>query len=120
MFDMDLFNRVPQIMEGAKSYRCILCGKDVEKLYPNVFKVNKKNYEKIKEIRSKESNFKLIKTETHIPQIDGTLDDINLKPILGYSFDINIDVCFDCVDCIGWRHKFKLERAKKIYATKIV
>jgi len=120
MLDMSKFNMVPLEMKKAKKYRCILCGKDVEKLYAGTLRVNSKDITKIQEIAISfpESNLFINSMGSHTPEIDGVVDDLNLKPIRGTSFEISIDMCFDCLDKLGFRHKFKRKHIKKMFATK--
>jgi len=114
-----------KLLEGKREikvkqgfFRCLHCGRDVERLYPQVYNVNPQTFKTINEIKTKESNFKLIKTEAANPKLFIKLDDISLKPIRGTCYNVNIDVCFSCIDKIGWRHKFMDKQRSRLYATK--
>ncbi len=114
-----------KLLEGKREikvkqgfFRCILCGKDAERLYPQVYDVNGSTFQKIQEIKDKTSNFRLINTSPANPLIYKKFDDITLRPISGTCFNVNIDVCFGCIDNIGWRHKFMDKHKGRLYASK--
>lgn len=114
-----------KLLEGKRQikvkqglFRCLHCGRDVDRLYPQVYNVNSKTLKQIMEIKTKGSNFKLINSSPANPKLFIRLDDITLKPISGTCFNINIDICFSCIDKIGWRHKFLKKQRSRLYAAK--
>ncbi len=107
-------------LKKSKLKRCLLCGKDKDILMPQKLKVNQATFQKIGEIATEFSNVHLNNTEFHNPHIDGTVDDLTLKPIKGMSFEVFIDICLDCIDMIGHRHKFKKKYINTQYATKLI
>ena len=115
--DEKLFKRIRQPERIRRIIRCIHCGHDTDELYPINLVVGEKSFKKVQEISSPESFLKLIKTERFIPALTKKFDDVNLKPIDGLSFHINLCVCRDCVDRIGWKHKFFKKYLPVSYAT---
>lgn len=114
-----------KLLEGKREvkvaqgfFRCLHCGRDVERLYPMTYDVNGSTFQRIQEIKDKDSNFRLINTSPANPKIYKKLDDITLKPIKGTCFNVNIDVCFSCIDKVGWRHKFMDKHKARLYANK--
>ena len=114
-----------KLLEGKREvkvkqgfFRCLHCGRDVERLYPQVYNVNSVTLKKIMEIKTRDSNFRVINTSPCNPKIFVKLDDIALRPIDGTCFNINIDVCFSCIDKIGWRHKFMDKQRARLFAAK--
>lgn len=114
-----------KLLEGKREikveqgfFRCLHCGRDVERLYPQVYNVNSVTFKKLNEIKTKDSNFRLISSSPANPKIFIRLDDITLKPIDGTCFNVNVDVCFSCVDKIGWRHKFLDKQRARLYTNK--
>ncbi len=114
-----------KLLEGKRElkikrgfFRCLHCGRDVDRLYPQVYNVNPKTLKQIMEIKTKNSNFRLINSSPANPKLFIRLDDITLKPISGTCFNINIDICFSCIDKIGWRHKFLRKQRSRLYAAK--
>ena len=114
-----------KLLEGKREikikqgfFRCLHCGKDAERLYPQCYNVNSVTFKKIQEIKTPESKFRLIGTSPCNSKIFIKLDDITLKPIDGTCFNVNIDVCFSCIDKIGWRHKFLTNQRNRLYANK--
>ncbi len=107
-----------QEMKRTKSRRCLLCGTDQEILYPMIIKINNQSWVKLNEVAVFGKDFKLNSTGFHQPKIDGTVDDLNLKPINGPSYEVSIEICLECINKIGYRHKFKKKYVQKLYATK--
>lgn len=114
-----------KLLEGKREikvkqgfFRCLHCGRDIERLYPQVYNVNSVTFKRLNEIKTKDSNFRLISSSPCNPKIFMRLDDITLKPISGTCFNVNIDVCFSCIDKIGWRHKFMTNNSNRLYANK--
>ena len=114
-----------KLLEGKREvkikqgfFRCTLCGNDVERLYPQVYNVNGSTFQKISEIKTRDSNFRLISSSPANPKLFLKLDDVTLKPISGTCFNVNIDVCFSCIDRVGWTHKFMDKHRNRLYASK--
>lgn len=107
-------------MTRSKLKRCLLCGIDKEILMPNPLKVNQQTWQKLNEIRTKDDYLHFRNSSYHNPKIDGTVDDITLKPIDGMSFDISVEMCLDCIDKIGHKHKFKKKYLNTPFAHKYV
>ena len=107
-------------MKRAILKRCVLCGKDQENLFPMVLKVNDATWTRLHEIATSENKIHLNSTGYHNPYIDRVLDDLTLKPIKGTSYEVSIEMCEECIDKIGYRHKFRLKHAQMIYATKLI
>lgn len=114
-----------KLLEGKREvkvkqgfFRCLHCGRDVERLYPQTYNVNSVTFKRLNEIKTKDSNFRVVSSSPANPKIFIRLDDITLKPINGTCFNVNIDVCFSCVDKIGWRHKFLSNQRTRLYAEK--
>ena len=114
------FYLAKQEMKKSQLKRCIICGYDHEILMPQVLKVNNITWVKLHEIAVKESHLHLSNTGYCIPNIDGTVDDLTLKPINGMSYQVSIDLCLECIDKIGYRHKYKNKYVNRQYATKWV
>lgn len=108
--------REVKVVQGF--FRCLKCGRDVERLYPQVYNVNGSTFQKIQEIITRDSNFRLISSSPANPKLFLRLDDITLKPISGTCFNVNIDVCFSCIDRIGWTHKFMSKQRNRLYTSK--
>ena len=108
--------REVKVKQGV--FRCLHCGKDADRLYPQTYNLNSVTFKRINEIKTKESNFRLINTTPANPKIFVRLDDITLNPINGTCFNVNLDVCFSCIDKIGWRHKFLTKYRTRLYAQK--
>ncbi|HEC65414.1 MAG TPA: hypothetical protein ENI23_08975 [bacterium] len=114
-----------KLLEGKREvkvkqgfFRCLHCGSDVERLYPQVYNVNAQTLKKLIEIKTKDSNFRII-TETQVhPKIFVKLDDVTLRPISGTCYNVNLDVCFSCIDKVGWRHKFMTKQRNRLYGAK--
>jgi hypothetical protein len=111
-----------KLLEGKREikvkqgfFRCLLCGRDAERLYPQTYNLNGSTFQKINEIKTRDSNFRLISSSPANPKLFLKLDDITLKPISGTCFNVNIDVCFSCIDKIGWRHKFMSKHKNRLY-----
>lgn len=94
--------------------RCPYCGKDVEKVYPIKAEVSKETYYRIIEI---DSTIKLLGTSI-VDRLDKQLDDISMKIIEGLVFNISLNVCVECLDELGRKHKFNKLRKLNSYATK--
>lgn len=114
-----------KLLEGKREikvkqgfFRCLSCGNDAERLYPQVYDVNESIFKQIQEIITKDSNFRLIGSSPANPRICKKLDDMTLRPISGTCFNVNIDVCFSCIDKVGWRHKFMDRHKARLYANK--
>ncbi len=107
-----------QEMKRVRLRRCPLCGIDQEILHPLIIKINDKSWVKLNEIAIYGKDFKLNNTGFHNPKIDGTVDDLTLKPINGPSYEVSVDMCLECIDKIGYRHKFKRRYIQKSYTTK--
>lgn len=106
-----------QEMKRAKTKRCPLCGFDKEHLHPMIIKIGEASWIKLNEISKYDVEFKLRNTSYHNPKIHKTVDDINLRLINGMSYEVNLDMCLECTDKIGYRHKFKGKHVQKLYAT---
>ena len=107
-----------QEMKRAKSKRCPLCGLDQELLYPMIIKISDPSWKKLNEIAVFGKDFKLNTTSYHDPRIHRTFDDLTLRLINGMSYEVNVDMCLECIDKVGYRHKFKRKHVQKLYATK--
>ena len=114
-----------KLLEGKREikvkqgfFRCLHCGKDAERLYPFTYNVNGSTFQRISEIKTKNSNFRLISTSPANPKIFVKLDDITLRPIKGTCFNVNIDVCFSCIDKVGYRHKYLDKHKARLYVRK--
>lgn len=118
--DEKLFKRIRETERIRRIVRCIHCGHDTDELYPINLIVSEKTWNKINEITRPESFLKLMKTERFIPELTKKFDDVELKPIDGLAFHINLSVCRDCVEKIGWKHKFFKKYINVSYATQQV
>ena len=114
-----------KLLEGKREvkvkqgfFRCLHCGRDVERLYPQSYNVNPLTLKRMQEIATKDSNFRIVSTSPCNSKIFVKLDDITLKPIDGTCFNVNIDVCFSCIDKVGWRHKFLDKHRARLFAAK--
>ena len=114
-----------KLLEGKREikikqgfFRCLHCGNDADRLYPQCFNVNSVTFQRLQEIKNKDSNFRLITSSPCNPKIFIKLDDITMRPIDGNCFNVNIDVCFSCIDKICWRHKFMTNQRNRHYANK--
>lgn len=107
-----------QEMKRAKSKRCPLCGSEQEILHPMIINISDPSWVKLNEIAKFGKDFKLCNTSYHDPKIHRTFDDLNLRLIDGASYEVNIDMCLECLDKIGYRHKFKKKHIQKLYVTK--
>ncbi len=114
-----------KLLEGKREikikqgfFRCLHCGNDVERLYPQTYNLGPSTFKIIKEISVKDSNFRVVSQAPANPKIFVRLDDINLKPIKGTCYNVNLDVCFSCIDKIGWRHKFLSKQRNRLYIRK--
>ena len=115
--DEKLFKRIHETKRIRRIIRCIHCGHDTDELYPVDMTVSERTWKKIQEINRPEMFLKLIKTERFIPELTKKFDDVELKPIDGLAFYINICVCRDCIEKIGWKHKFFKKYINMSYAT---
>lgn len=106
-----------QEMKRAKLKRCLLCGTEQERLHPMIINLNDQSWVKLNEIGVYGKDFKLRNTSHHNP-INKTFDDVNLKVINGMSYEVGLDMCLDCVQKIGHRHKYKKNHIQNAYATK--
>lgn len=115
--DEKLLKGYSEIKVKKQIKRCVLCGYDVESLFPITMIVNEKTWKKITEIATRDSNLRLIKTEFHVFSLTGELDDLNLNPINGMAYHVNIDFCRRCSEKVGHRHKYKGKHLNSLYAT---
>ena len=109
-----------QEMKKSKLRRCPLCGEEQDLLHPMVINLNDKSWVKLNEIAKFGIDFKLRNTSHHNPKINKSFDDLTLQLINGPSYEVNLDMCLDCTNKIGYRHKFKGKRIQKLYATKSI
>lgn len=107
-----------QEIKRSKLRRCPLCGSDQEILHPMIIKISDPTWVKLNEIAKFGEDFKLTNTSYHDPKIHKTVDDVNLRLINGTSYEVNLDMCLECMDKIGYRHKFKRKHIQKLYTTK--
>jgi hypothetical protein len=107
-------------MTKVQAKLCILCGKYKEILMPELLTVNEKTWKLLWEVKQKNTYFKLNNSSYHNPHIDGTVDDITLKPIKGMGYQVNIETCLECQDKIGHRHQHKDKYINKNYASKFI
>ena len=105
-------------MKREKLKRCPLCGYDKQILHPMTINISDQSWVKLNEIAKFGKDFKLRNTAYHDIRIHRTFDDLNLRLIDGMSYEVNLDMCLECVDKIGYRHKFKKKHIQKLYATK--
>ncbi len=96
-----------QEMKYTKLQRCALCGRDKENLFAQVLKVNQVTFDKLKEIATDFSELTIIQQSMYYAEIDGVIDDFNLKPIDGIGYQVSFRMCQECLHRIGWRHKYK-------------
>lgn len=106
-----------QQMKRVKARRCPLCGFDKENLHPMIIKISEQSWIKLNEISEYDVGFKLRNTSYHDPKINKTVDDFNLRVIDGMCYEVNLDMCLECIDKVGYRHKFKGKHIQKLYAT---
>ena len=107
-------------MKRAKSRKCPLCGTEQEILHPMIINISDSSWVKLNEIAKFGKDFKLCNTSYHDPKIHRTFDDLNLRLIDGPSYEVNLDMCLECFDKIGYRHKFKKKHVQKLYTTKSI
>ena len=105
-------------MKRAKSRRCPLCASEQEILHPMIINIDDSSWVKLNEVAEFGKDFKLNNTSYHDPKIHRTFDDLNLRLINGMSYEVNLDMCLECIDKIGYRHKFKKKHIQKLYVTK--
>lgn len=105
-------------MKRARLRRCPLCGYDKQILHPMIIKISDQSWVKLNEIAKFGEDFKLRNTSYHDPRIHKTFDDMNLRLIDGPSYEVNVDMCLECIDKVGYRHKFKKKHIQRLYATK--
>lgn len=107
MTNWDLFDHKYEEKEEQGFFRCGFCGRDVEKLFADIFTVSEKNYLKMYELMSESKTFlKIIKTERAVKGFTGQIDDMDTKPIQGTALQVNVEICRGCLDSMGRRHKF--------------
>ncbi len=105
-----------EVKKNIGFFRCMACGHDKERLYPQVYNVGPEAKKIIEEIAGKDSNFRIVSAAPANPKIFMRVDDITLRPIKGICYNINIDVCHNCIDKVGWRHKFLDKYKSRLYA----
>lgn len=115
-----LLERKRKIKVKQGFFRCLHCGHDVERLYPFVYNVERKTFEKIMEISDNKHRVHLVNITPADPRIFKKLDDITLRPIHDQCYNVNIDVCFKCMQKVGHRHKYLAKYKNMIYATKVI
>ena len=113
MINEDIWNQTPQVFTKDKRVRCVHCGEDVERLYATNLAVNEKTFKLLAEISDKDTEFHMVNSEYVVYDLVGKVDDVTLKPINGMSYTVSLNVCFTCIDKIGFRHKFKRKHLKK-------
>ena len=96
-----------QEIKKSKSKRCLLCGIDHEILMAQILKVNELTWNKLNEVHNKDTYLVLVNTSFNNPHIGGATDDLTLKQISGTCYEVNLELCLECIDRIGHKHKFK-------------
>lgn len=117
MTDFKLFDRQKEVKKKTTFVRCNFCGKDTDQVFPYLITVGEKTFNLMEEInKSRGNNLKVISKNLAIKGVVDKIDEITCKPINGFTYQVNGDACRNCIDKIGWRHKFN----KNPYARKAV
>lgn len=103
-------------MTKVKSKRCLVCGHEKEHLFPLILKLNQETMNKINE-SNHEARIFVNQINRHIYELDGKRDDLTLKPINGMCYEVSTDLCLECIDKMGYKHKFK---SKHLYNTRTI
>ena len=103
-----------QEMKRVKLQRCALCGIDKELLFAQIFRVNQKTLDHLKELATEYSCLTILNQTKHIPVIDAVIDDMTLKLIDGMGYQVSFRMCKKCLEKIAHRHKYK---KSCVYAT---
>ncbi len=119
--DKALFERRREYKRDISIKRCPLCGRDTDTLFPENLVVSKKTYNKLLNISANNKN-KIFLTGRELidKRFVKKYDEYTLKFINGYAYKINLEVCRNCLEKIGYRHKYLKKHKDRLIATKTI